>query len=123
MLLPVLIAYVLFPDLTRHLLAQAAADAGPWLTALNLGLAGIGLWAFTTGKIHSDKELQRVISRCDNEFQRVAGKLDDAEAELRERNREARETLVPTLVKATDLFARYLDRADRTPPPSHKGDR
>jgi hypothetical protein len=115
----VLVAYLLFPGLV----AQAATDAGPWLTALNLGLAGIGLWAFVTGKIHSDKELQRVIGRCDTEFQRIAGKLDAAEAELRERNREARETLVPTLVKATDLFARYLDRRDNTPPPPHKGDR
>jgi hypothetical protein len=123
MLIPVLIV-VLFPDsLPAHIVAQAATDAGPWLTALNIGLAGIGLWAFTTGRIHSDKELQRVIARCDAEFQRIAGKLDAAEAELRERNREARETLVPTLVKATDLFARYLDRRDNTPPPPPKGDR
>jgi hypothetical protein len=120
MLVPVLLYAYLFPD---SIVAQTAADAGPWLTALNIGLAGIGLWAFTTGKIHSDKELQRVIARCDTEFQRIAGKLDAAEAELRERNREARETLVPTLVKATDLFARYLDRRDNTPPPPHKGDR
>jgi hypothetical protein len=114
--IPVLVLLWLYPD-TRIYVAQSATDAGPWLTALNLGLAGIGLWAFTTGKIHSNKELERVVIRCDAEFARVAGKLDAAEAELRERNREARETLVPTLVKATDLLGRYLDRRDNTPPP------
>jgi hypothetical protein len=107
MLIPVLLAYALFPDTTSRILAQAATDAGPWLTALNLGLAGIGLWAFTTGRIHSDKELKR----CEQ-------KLDAAEAELRERNKEAREVLVPTLTQATLLLARFVDRqSDNTPPP------
>jgi hypothetical protein len=118
---PVLLLYLTITH--PHPVAQAIADAGPWLTLINLGVGGIFLWAYATGKAHSDTEFQRVIKRCDDEFNRIAGKLDAAEAELRERNREARETLVPTLVKATDLFARYLDRADRTPPPPHKGDR
>jgi hypothetical protein len=113
-MIPVLLIIVLYPD---SILAQAATDAGPWLTALNLGLAGIGLWAFTTGRIHSDKELQRVIARCDAEYQRVAAKLDAAEGELRERNKEARETLVPTLTQATLLLGRFVDRASNTPPP------
>jgi hypothetical protein len=90
-----------------QLVAQAATDAGPWLTALNLGLAGIGLWAFTTGRIHSDKEMQRCV---ENNHQLAE--------ELRERNREARDSLVPTLVRATEILARYLDR---TPNPPSKG--
>lgn len=111
-----------FVSYTRpDLVAQAATEAGPWLTLVNLGVGGIFLWAFTAGKVHSDKELQRVIDRCDAEFHRVAGKLDDAEAELAERNREAREMLVPTLVKATEILARYLDRRDHTPNPPSKG--
>jgi hypothetical protein len=104
------------------IIAQAATEAGPWLTLVNLGVGGIFLWAFTTGKIHSDKELQRVLDRCDSEFKRIAGKLDAAEAELRERNREARETLVPTLTQAALLLGRFVDRASNTPnPPSKHG--
>lgn len=115
MLVPLLVYAVLFPD---SIVAQAATDAGPWLTTLNLGLAGIGLWAFTTGRIHSDKELQRVISRCDDEFQRIARKLDDAEAELRAQNKEWRETLGPTLTRMALLLAQSVDH---TPPPPPKG--
>jgi hypothetical protein len=122
MLIPVLIV-VLFPDsLPARILAQAAGEAGPYLTALNLGLAGIALWAFVTGKIHSDKELQRVIGRCDTEFQRIAGKLDAAEAELRRRAEEDRTTIVPVLVRVHDTLARILDRHENTPAPPLKGD-
>jgi hypothetical protein len=120
MLVPVLLYAVLFPD---SIVAQAATEIGPWLTALNLGLAGIGLWAFTTGKIHSDKELQRVISRCDTEFQRIVGKLDAADAELLRRAEEDRTTIVPVLVRSTDTLARILDRHESTPPPPSKGAR
>lgn len=117
MLIPVLIAYLLFPAETSHFLAQTAGEAGPWLTALNLGLAGIGLFAFTTGRIHSDKELQRVIDRCDAEHQRVVVRLDAAEAELRASNREWVETLGPTLTRATVQLGRFVDS---TPPPPSK---
>jgi hypothetical protein len=109
MLLPLLLYAYLFPD---SILAQTATDAGPWLTALNLGLAGIGLWAFTTGRIHSDKEMQRVI---ENNHQLTE--------ELRERNREARETLIPALTRATDLLTRHIERrVDQgdTPQPPNK---
>ena len=90
----------------REPLAQAATDAGPWLTGVNLGLAGIFLWAFASGRIVA----QGTHQRCEE-------KLTAAEAELRERNREARETLVPALVKATELLGRFLDRQSNTPPP------
>lgn len=106
MLVPVLIAYALFPEATTRILAQAATDAGPWLTGVNLGLAGIFLWAFASGRIVA----QSTHAKCED-------KLAAAEAELRERNAEARDTLIPTLVRATDLLARYLDRQDNTPPP------
>ena len=114
----ILLAYL---SLTHPaVVAQATTEAGPWLTALNLGLAGIGLWLFATGKIHSDRELQRLIERADTQFQRVVAKLDAAEAELRERNQEARDTLVPTLTKAMLLLSRFVDRAENTPPPPSK---
>jgi hypothetical protein len=122
MLVPILIAYALAPDATTRVLAQTATEAGPYLTLANLGLAGLAIWAFVTGKIHSDKELQRVISRCDDEFKRIVGKLDAAEAELRRRAEEDRTTIVPVLVRSTDTLARILDRAGNTPPPPHKGD-
>jgi hypothetical protein len=105
--------------LTLTLLAQTQIPDSllGWLTGSAVTVLAFIVWAFITGKIHSDKELQRVVGRCDEEFKRIAGKLDAAEAELRERNKDARETLVPTLVKATDLLARYLTRSDNTPPP------
>ncbi len=94
--------------------AQAVTEAGPWLTLVNLGVGGIFLWAFTTGRVHSDKELQRVITTGDTEAKRLVAKLELVEGELRERNREAVETLVPTLTKAMLMFTQVLDR---TPPP------
>lgn len=92
-----------------------------WLTGSAVTVLAFITWAWMTGRIHSDKELQRIIERCDAEFQRIAGKLDAAEAELRERNQEAREALVPTLTKALVLLGRFADRHDTTPNPPTKG--
>ncbi|HTE69701.1 MAG TPA: hypothetical protein VK942_13240 [Actinomycetes bacterium] len=111
MLVPVLIAYALFPDTTSRILAQAATEAGPWLTALNLGLAGIGLFMFASGRIVAQSTHQR----CEQ-------KLAEAEAELRRRADEDRTTLIPALVRSTDILAKQLDRASNTPPPPSKGD-
>jgi hypothetical protein len=107
MLTFLLVAYILFPDVV----AQTAADIGPLLTALNLGLAGIGLWAFTTGKIVAHGSHQNCID-----------KLAAAEAELRRRNDETMSTVVPLMVRVHDTLARILDRAANTPPPPSKGD-
>jgi hypothetical protein len=105
-----LLLYLLYPDTTSRILAQAATEIGPWLTALNLGLAGIGLWAFTTGKIVAHGTHQKCVD-----------KLDAAEAELRRRNDETMATVVPLLVRVHDTLARILDRATNTPPPPSKG--
>ena len=101
----VLLAYL---SLTHPaILAQAATEAGSWLTALNLGLAGIGLYMFASGKLVAQSTYQR----CED-------KLAQVEEELRERNKEARETLIPALTRATDLLARHIERQfDNTPPP------
>lgn len=116
MLLPILLLYAIaYPD---SIVAQAVGEAGPWLTLVNLGVGGIFLWAFTTGKVHSDKELQRVIDRCDADFKRVVENNHQLTVELRAQNKEARETLVPALIQASTLFARYLDR---TPTPPTRG--
>ena len=100
---------------------QVPGDLAAWLIGTPVTVLAFITWMWLTGRIHSDKELQRVVSRCDEEFKRVAGKLDAAEAELRERNREARETLVPTLTKALVLLGRFVDRQDTTPPPKGHG--
>jgi hypothetical protein len=107
-----LLAGILAIVTSPHLVAQAATEAGPWLTLVNLGVGGIFLWAFTTGKVHSDKELQRAL---DNNHALTE--------ELRARNQEARESLIPALTRATDLLARHIERRDRdsTPPPPSKG--
>lgn len=94
------------------MLAQTATEAGPWLTALNLGIAGIGLWAFSTGRIVA----QGTMAKCEE-------KLAAAQEELRERNKEARETLIPALTRATDVLARHIERRYErgdTPPPPNK---
>jgi hypothetical protein len=109
MLIPALIAYLLFPDETTHLVAQPASEAGPWLTALNLGLAGIGLWAFATGRIVAQ-----------GTYAKSEEKLAAAEAELRRRSEEDRTTLIPALVRSTDILAKQLERRDHTPPPPSK---
>jgi Skp family chaperone for outer membrane proteins len=110
--------------MTLILLAQTAIPDSllGWLTGSAVTVLAFIVWAFITGKIHSDKELQRVVSRCDEEFKRVAGKLDAAEAELRANNKEAREVLVPTVTKALVLLGRFVDRqSDNTPPPKGRG--
>jgi hypothetical protein len=107
-MLPVL----LYLTLTNPgLVAQAAEQAGPWLTALNLGLAGIGLWAFTTGKIVASPTHAKCVE-----------KLDAAEAELRRRADEDRSSLIPALTRATDVLAKHLERriGDTTPPPPNR---
>jgi hypothetical protein len=92
------------------LVAQTATEVGPWLTALNLGLAGIGLWAFTTGKIVASPTHAKCVE-----------KLDAAEAELRRRADEDRSTLIPALTRATDVLAKHLERRmDNTPPPPNR---
>jgi hypothetical protein len=110
--------------MTLILLAQTEIPQSllGWLTGSAVTVLAFIVWAFITGKIHSDKELQRVVSRCDEEFKRVAGKLDAAEAELRANNKEAREVLVPTVTKALVLLGRFVDRqSDNTPPPKGRG--
>lgn len=117
-MLPVLILLILFPDPTIHVLAQAVpGDLAAWLIGTPVTVLAFITWAWLTGRIHSDKELQRIIEGCDERTKRVEAKMDEAHAELRERNREDRE-LRETLAKATDLFSRFLDR---TPPPPPKG--
>lgn len=97
------------------ILAQAdtAGQAAPYLTIANLGLAGVFLWAFVTGRLHSDKEYQRIIAEN-----------DELQAELRRIAKDDREVLVPTLVRATDVLTRHLERrlngSGNTPPPLNK---
>jgi Skp family chaperone for outer membrane proteins len=110
--------------MTLILLAQTEIPQSllGWLTGSAVTVLAFIVWAFITGKIHSDKELQRVVARCDEEFKRIAGKLDAAEAELRASNKEAREVLVPTVTRALVLLARFVDRqSDNTPPPKGRG--
>jgi hypothetical protein len=101
-------------------LAQSAPEAAaPWLTLINLGVAGIFLWAFITGKVHSDKEHQRLIT----ENTRLVAENDELQGELRRIAKDDREVLVPTLVRATDVLTQYLERrssSGNTPPPLNK---
>jgi hypothetical protein len=114
MLIPVLLAYALFPNATAHILAQAegpATDLAPWAILFNTGVSGVWLWTLLTGKTHPHSEYVRVVT-----------KLDAAEAELRRRADEDRNTLIPALVRSTDILSKQLERRDHTPPPPHKGD-
>jgi hypothetical protein len=110
-----LIAYALAPDTTTHVLAQTentAADIVPWAILFNTGVSGIWVWTFLTGKTHSDKDFQRVVT-----------KLDAAEKELLRRAEEDRTTLIPAVVRATDIMAKVLDRQSDTPPPPSRRER
>jgi hypothetical protein len=108
-MLPVLLALILFPDTTHQLIAQAegpAGDLAPWAILFNTGVSGIWLWTLLTGKTHPHSEYQRVVN-----------KLDAVEAELLRRTEEDRHTLIPALVRSTDILAKQLDRRDNTPIP------
>lgn len=99
------------PAAAVYTLAQATPEqAAPWITGVNLGLASLGLWLFINGKLHGDKEYQRLIA-----------KLDAAEAELQRRTDQDRERLIPALVRSTDILAKHLERSQNTPPPPSKG--
>jgi hypothetical protein len=113
MLIPVLLAYALFPDSTARILAQAAGPAQDIVPWLNLGATTLFLYLFATGKIVA----QGTYGKCEE-------KLATAEAELRRRADEDRQVLIPALVRSTDILAKQLDRASNTntPPPPHKGD-
>jgi hypothetical protein len=115
MLVPLLIAYTLAPDTTVHVLAQTEGTASaiaPWAVLFNTGVCGIWLWSMLTGKTHSDKDFQRVVT-----------KLDAAEKELLRRAEEDRTTLIPAVVRATDIMAKVLDRQSDTPPPPSRRER
>jgi hypothetical protein len=108
MLIPVLLYAYLFPDSIVAQAAGPAQDIVPWL---NLGATTLFLYLFATGRIVAQSTHQR----CEQ-------KLAEAEAELRRRADEDRLTLIPALVRSTDILAKQLDRASNTPPPPHKGD-
>jgi hypothetical protein len=117
MVVPILLAFALYPDTTIHVLAQsenAAATLAPWAVLFNTGVCGVWLWTMLTGKVHPHSEYQRVVT-----------KLDAAEAEIRVRNEDDRNTLIPALIRATDVLAQYVERRDNNtpPPPSHKAPR
>jgi hypothetical protein len=94
-----ILLFVLYPDI----IAQAAGPAQDLVS-------GIWLWTLLTGKTHPHSEYQRVIT-----------KLDAAENELRRRTDQDRETLIPALVRSTDILAKHLERSQNTPPPPAKG--
>jgi hypothetical protein len=113
MVVPIALAFYLFPAQSIHLLAQsenAAATLAPWAVLFNTGVCGVWLWTMLTGKVHPHSEYQRVVT-----------KLDAAEAEIRARNEDDRNTLIPALIRATDVLAQYVERRDNnTPPPPSK---
>jgi hypothetical protein len=113
-MISVLLLVALYPDATTQLLAQAenpAQNLAPWAILFNTGVSGVWLWTLLTGKTHPHSEYARVVT-----------KLDAAEAELNRRAAEDRTTLIPALVRSTDILAKQLDRASNTPPPPGKGD-
>lgn len=74
-------------------LAQSVPqEFGPWWTVVNLGVSGVMLWAFATDKIAPTKERD---------------KLRD---ELRQRNKEDRDFMIPALVRNTEVLTRLLER-------------
>lgn len=79
-----------------------------WLTGSAVTVLAFITWAWMTGRIHNDKD-----------YQRLAAENNELREELRKRNIEDRESLIPTLVRATDVLTRSLDRrtSGDTPPP------
>jgi hypothetical protein len=105
-----LLVYLLAPDVIAQVTAGPAQDLAPWAILFNTGVSGIWLWTLLTGKTHPHSEYVRVIT-----------KLDEAEAELRRRTDQDRDTLIPALVRSTDILAKHLERNEYTPPPPSKG--
>lgn len=101
---------VLYPDLIAQAGAGPAQDLAPWAILFNTGVSGIWLWTLLTGKTHPHSEYVRVVT-----------KLDAAENELRRRTDQDRETLIPALVRSTDVLAKHLERSQDTPPPPSRG--
>lgn len=81
-----------------YLLAQAVpGELGPWLTALNLGVSGIVLWLFVVDKIAPTTERNAL------------------REEVRRRNEQDRETLIPLLTRVLDVLARVAEQSEWRP--------
>jgi hypothetical protein len=105
-MLPFLVLYLFVPDPVLAQAENTASNIAPWAVLFNTGVCGIWLWSMLTGKTHSDQDYQRLVT-----------KLDAAEKELLRRAEEDRTTLIPAVVRSTDVLARLIDRQRDTPPP------
>lgn len=82
-----------------YLLAQAVpGELGPWLTALNLGVSGIVLWLFVVDKIAPTTERNAL------------------REEIKRRNDQDRETLIPLLTRVLDVLARVAEQQSERRP-------
>lgn len=87
------------------LASDLPADAAPWVTFANLGVAGLVLYLLIfRRKLHTDGELDAKNEQIAAERARA----DKAEAECDRLHRLMEESVIPALSRSTDLIARSI---------------
>lgn len=88
---------------------DAVTQAAPWLTLVNLGVAGLVLYMFLRGKLHSDAELAEAIRQRDEAVKRA----DAADAKLVEANTFIRTEVLQALSSTAVAVAKTAERKTR----------
>jgi hypothetical protein len=92
--------------------AQAAPSieaAAPWLTLVNLGVAGLVIYLFLRGKLHSDAELEDMRAQRDAAVKRA----EDADVKLAESNLFIRTEVMEALSRSAAALVRTVERKAR----------
>lgn len=85
---------------------DAVTAAAPWLTLVNLGVAGLILYMFLRGKLHSDAELVEARRQRDE----AVARADAADAKLVEANSFIRTEVLQALSSSTVALAKRASR-------------
>lgn len=87
----------------NNLIVMAVGDGDPLLYVLNLGVAGLGLFLFVRGELHSNSEIETVKSQAAQTIKT----LEDQNALLWETNRSlmkaTNNAAIPALLKSTEV--------------------
>lgn len=90
-------------------LSQTGVDGDVWAPLLNLGVAGIFVVLFVSGRIHSEKEVAAIRKECESTAKALRDERDDAVADARKLRDTLIEQAVPAMTRATEAAVRATE--------------